>query len=473
MDSTINFSKQLADAIAKKSAWFDSTQLPKTLESYRNIKGYMTSLSGVMSRKGFIKNDPYKHEKKITDLTALDDSAFIESERASCVGTRLSDYDNMLDYISSYVKFSVEGLTVDRIKKLCAFNNYISWTSFSNTSSKPTTKALAEIVNSIKNGSDNMSINMVNDILTLLAKEITAINLSLKALTDFQREEYKLLVRTKITDTKVFNPTGEAMTINAAVSKVRKMFPLALGKKPFYTELIEELVSEEFAPDKEARRAAALNRVAIQGVAQSSAETKRDDSRETLMDAVRILGGSASQLEIIINKLTENSQTLESQKKGFLHQLAVALRHAFALKQKPIEYRVTITENVTQTTRIETVNIGDFIADLTKRMRQYASISQRKNNGYQKLAVLEETRVLEYLNKQLSECQKILILLAALDSYFKSALVAPGSTPIRGLKIEISAVKGILHKANQQRAEYASIMEEREQLRKMGLKNDE
>ena len=108
MDSNENFSEQIIEAVEAKAAWFDSSELPKLLEAFRNIKGYVTNFVSILTRKGFIQDDPYKHEKKISSVGPIDDSPFLETERATAIGTRLSDYDNMLDFICSYVKFTVD-----------------------------------------------------------------------------------------------------------------------------------------------------------------------------------------------------------------------------------------------------------------------------------------------------------------------------------------------------------------------------
>ena len=88
-----------------------------------------------------------------------------------------------------------------------------------------------------------------------------------------------------------------------------------------------------------------------------------------------------------------------------------------------------------------------------------------------KLDQLPDTKILEFVNKQLSECQKILVLLPSLDTYFKASASAMNGSKIRGIKIEISALKGILHKANQQKADFAAIAEEKAQLQKLGFRN--
>ena len=471
MDSNENFSKQIIEAVEAKAAWFDSYELPKLHESFRNIKGYVTNFDSILTRKGFIQDDPYKHEKKISSVGPIDDSPFLETERATAIGTRLSDYDNMLDFICSYVKFTVDGLQMDTIKKLVAFNNCIPWGSLSNTSTKQISKSLSEIINSVKNSTDTMSISMMNDILSLLSKEYSAINDYLKNIADFQRENYKALVRKNIIELDDFDKEQAKSSTSNAIAMIRKFFPQTMGKKPFYNELITELVAEEFGPNAEALSLKLLSKLEIKSNTAKQKVSTAPDAHEMIMEAVRILGSTSSQFEVIKQKLVENKTTLDNQQNSFFHQLKAAIRKAFGLKEKPTEYKLTVTETVTHTTRTEIVRIQEFIADIEKRSRVYSAISLRKNAGYMKLDQLPDTKILEFVNKQLSECQKILVLLPSLDTYFKSSASAMNGSKIRGIKIEISALKGILHKANQQKADFAAISEEKAQLQKLGFRN--
>ena len=471
MDNNESFSKQIIEAVDAKAAWFDSTDLPKLHDSFRNIKGYITNLISVLSRKGFIQADPYKHEKKISTVAPIDDSPFLDTERSTVVGTRLSDYDNMLDFICSNVKFTVDAMQMDTIKKLVAFNNSIPWDALSNNSPKHTTKSLCDIINSVKNSNDTMAISMLNDILSLLAKENVSINEHLQSIADFQREYYKAQVRKNILELDSFNKDQARSSTSNAIAMIRKFFPQTMGKKPFYSELVNELIAEEFGPNAQALSMKLLSKLEIKANTTKQKTSNEPDQHEIIMGAIRILGSSSSQFEIVKKKLEENKTTIDNQQNNFFHKFGAAIRKAFGLRERPVEYKLTISEAVTHTTRTETVRIQDFIADIEKRSRVYAAIAIRKNAGYTKLDQLPDTKILEFLNKQLSECQKILVLLGALDTYFKTTASVVNSSKIRGIKIEISALKGILHKANQQKADFVAILEEKQQLQKLGIKN--
>lgn len=471
MDNPDNFSKQIIEAVEAKAIWFNTTELPNLHKSFRNMKGYITNFISILLRKGFIHEDPYKHEKKISTVVPIENSPFLETERSSVLGIRLSDYDNMLDFICTYVKFTVETLQPDVIKKLIAFNNSLPWASLSKDTTKQTAKSLMDVINNVKISKDTMTISMLNDILSLLSKENLAINEYLKNIADFQQESYKAKVRKNILDLNDFDREQAKTSIPNAVGLIRKYFPQTMGNIPFYNDLIAELVAEEFGPNADSLRMKLLAKLEIKSQSVKQKETAGPDTHEMIMEAIRILGSSSSQLEIIKKKIEENKATLDSQQNSIFRQLCMAFRIMLGLKEKPTEYKLTIVETVTQTRRIEIIRIQEFLADLEKRIRVYSAIAMRKSNVYIKIDQLSDIKILEFLNKQLSECQKILILLAALDSYFKSSASALNGSKIRGIKIELSTLKGILHKTNQQKAEVVAIIEEQNQLKKLGIKN--
>jgi cell shape-determining protein MreC len=65
----------------------------------------------------------------------------------------------------------------------------------------------------------------------------------------------------------------------------------------------------------------------------------------------------------------------------------------------------------------------------------------------------------------------MLKILNGLDEFFKSAPLPQNRSKIKGLKMEITALKNSIVKANQRRSEYTAYIEEEAQLRKLGITN--
>ena len=232
--------------------------------------------------------------------------------------------------------------------------------------------------------------------------------------------------------------------------------------------MIDELIQEEYSPEKEKFRETLLKKFEI---SSNKKEEKKIqiNTKELLMDAVRALGAAAPLFEQIVQKVDENHKVLQSEHNGFLDKLLALLRQAFNRPEKPVVYTVTVTEPLTQSRKQEDINYQDFITDINRRRRTYNSFSVKKAPGYVKIENQTEKAIQEYLAKQISECNRLMQLLAALDEYFKSAPAIENRPKIKGLKMELTSLKNCIVKTNQRKAEYTALIEEEEQLKKLGI----
>ena len=187
-----SFSKSLYAAAESKTQWYDSVQLQKLLEEYRKYHSVIKNLISMLERKGLIQPDPYKLDKKISDIVVPADTPFYDNEKVMIMGTRLSDYESQLDFICNFFRFSVDSLPLDRIKKLLSLNNFIIWSSLVPTNQRPNINGLAEIILPIRMGSAPLSIGMLNDCISSAEKTIVTINSILNDLPDFQKALYKI-----------------------------------------------------------------------------------------------------------------------------------------------------------------------------------------------------------------------------------------------------------------------------------------
>ena len=118
MSEIIEFETALYKALDEKVSWYDMTVLPSVLESYRVLHSCVTNLASVLVKKGLIVPDPYRLDKKITDVQIPDESEYAEKDRNMVIGVRLSDYERIIDFLCNFFTFSVRSLTLERIKRL-------------------------------------------------------------------------------------------------------------------------------------------------------------------------------------------------------------------------------------------------------------------------------------------------------------------------------------------------------------------
>ena len=94
-----SFSEKVIAAVEAKTTLFDETILPGLIDKYRILHTSIKNLFELLIQKSLIKDDPYKLDKKISDVVAPDSSDFMDTERPVVMGARLSDYETMLDFI--------------------------------------------------------------------------------------------------------------------------------------------------------------------------------------------------------------------------------------------------------------------------------------------------------------------------------------------------------------------------------------
>lgn len=463
-----NYNKQLLELAEAKKQWYDTEEMFKILEEYRNLLGVVNNLINLLEKKGLIQPDPYKLDKKISDIAVPDEIPFLDSERSMVIGARLSDFESMLDFICNIFKFSVSTVSVERIKTLLSLNNYFQWNALVPTSTKPNTKGLAEIVQAVKMGTDSLSVSVLNDTINYAAKTISKINSLLKDLTDFQKELYKVEIRKTLFEHPSYSVEKAQKSTNDALQQIKKLYPQVMGKRPFYSELIEELIQEEYGPEKEKLKVNLLKKFEISNNKKEEKKVKID-TKEMLMEAIRALGSAAPLLEQISLKIDENHKVLQSEHNGFFDKLMAIIRQAFNRPEKPVIYTITVTDTLTQSRKQEDINYQDFSAEINRRRRTYNSFSVKKAPGYVKIENQTEKAIQEYLTKQISECNHLMQLLIALDEFFKSAPTIENRSRIKGLKMELTSLKNCIVKTNQRKAEYTALIEEEEQLKKLGI----
>ena len=234
-----DFLELFKKAVNEKSAWFNTEQLPKMLDHYRLLHTCVKNIFDYLVKKALITPDPYKLEKKISDITLPESTQFIESERSMIMGQRFSDYESTLDFLCNYYKFSVTNITIPNIKKLADLTNAILWNSFTVNNNKINTRVLATIVFDGRQNSDTMTVSMINDSLSKASHAQSAILSALKEFTDFQREMYKGTVRKNILGSPNFSMQKALESPAAETAMIKKNFSSGMGKIPYYGELIE------------------------------------------------------------------------------------------------------------------------------------------------------------------------------------------------------------------------------------------
>ena len=466
------FGEALQKALSQKQEWYNTECLQELLSQYRLMHTCVKNLYENFVKKSLIIPDPYRLDKKISSIVVPETTPFAESDIPNVFGERFSNYETMLDYICTYFRFSTENFTLANVKKLIDFNKVFEWDDLSMNNSRMNTRALAMTINKAKTGVPNVVQSMINDSVSKCAQTVKVIAKILNELGVFQRELYKGGLRKDLFEHPDFDKAKAAESPEAELAEIKRLYSKVTGKKNFYADLVNEILEEDHGPNKEQKQAAVLEKLAIKNVAK--AETKKKagpDTKEMLMQSVLAIGACAPTLVQLHSKLTENFDVLFTRKATFWNKLMALIIRAFNLKEKERICQLPVKDAKTGVERVQKINVSEFLTDLGKKERIFSGIAA-KGHEYQRIESANEDAILGFVNKQISELQSEFVIINSFDAYFKNEVHAEFKAKVKGMQIELSALRNSIINANKKRSEYASYKEEAEQMKKLGISDN-
>ncbi len=473
MEESGNFEQELQAALSKKAEWFNGQQLPQTLGDYRMLHTIVKNLFELLTKKSLIIPDPYRLDKRISEIVIPDTKPFPEGDIAKEMGLRFSDYELMLDFICTYFRFSLDNLTLPKIKKLVEFNACIEWDNLSPNSAKPNTKSLAMVISNAKSGAQPVMVSMLGDAIQKSSDCLKKINAEMAELVSFQKESYKGQIRQKIIANPGFNKEA-ASTSEGELAEIKRLFPKIMGKTPLYNDLVGELIKEDFDSKRDKLRADIFTRLQIKAAVKKdeTAKKKGPDTKAMLIETVFAIGGLAPTIQTLHQKLEEDFKILFSKKQGFFKALAAAFKRAFKLKEKELTVTVTLKDPKTEVGRSEVIKVNEFMNNIASKSRIYNGIAVR-GPEFSKIMGATEESILGFVTKQLSEAKMLFSLINALDIHFKKEVEIINRPKLKGLQIELSALRNSIVAINKKRGEYLAVKEEHEQMKNLGMSTNE
>jgi hypothetical protein len=460
MADNTEYLQSLSGAINARREWLEHSELAKLKEELRTFQMAFSSLYSIYLKKGLIHEDPYKHEAKMGEIEVPETAPFPDTERVEQLSIRLSNYDNQLDFLVNFYQFSVEFLSLDRIKRILNLVKYIDWVRFVPDSQSPNTRALVEITNQIKVGGDPLSVSVINESMLNLSKTTGSILSYLKMLSDFNREGYKLELRSAVTGT--MSPTDASQ-----LPVIKKKFASVMPGKAFYPDLVEEVIREDFSKEGPALREKVLKSLEIADNKPKAAK-KAVSFKTILLEGIQIIGSVAVTLGEIGNKFDENEILLENKKKTFWEKFRRFMQQVMNKEPDPVIYDVEYMDSVRGVPVREKVNFNDFRGDLDRKARNMAVISA-KGNAMARLEAMQEDQLTQFLEKSIRDIQTLHKTLFALDDFFKAEIDREEREKVKGIKPELATIKNAIIRANQKRHEFTAQKEEEEQLRRLGI----
>tara|TARA_B100000614_G_scaffold186845_1_gene167925 strand:- start:2464 stop:3870 length:1407 start_codon:yes stop_codon:yes gene_type:complete len=463
-----SFEAELEARLDARRAELEEHDLPQLKQHLRRMQSSFQAIHNVLRKKGLLKEDPYKYEERLSELDTPSDAHYTDSERDTQLSIRLGQYDTRISYLTDYYDWSLESLDLRRLKEVVKFLKYINWRNVSDTATQPTTRGLGEQMVKIKRGSDTLSANIVTDAQDQLSGASREALSILKRITGYQRERYKLEARrTVFTDPKVPAAPSEEQYDQAART-VKAVFPRHMPGQPFARDLILEIFAENSPGGGDAIRQTLLDSLAA---AAAPAEEKKtgDDLKPILLESARTIAGASRSLEEAVRKLSDNAIVLESRKLSLgemLRQIWQRLRGQDSVDRV---FTIDYVDSTTNARKSEEINFDQFVASVGRRARIYNGLLSKSGAAWVKLQNSDEDTLLQFVTKDTQEVYGIVRRLEGLDTFFRAEVSREQRSQLRSINTEVTVINDTLVRARKKTRQYVSKIEEREQLRKLGI----
>ncbi len=458
MEGSEAFLQQLTDALSQRAQWLEGTQLPKLRDGIQNYQTLFESIMAMLIRKGLLREDPYNYEQPQSDIIIPSDAPLPDFENADETSYRLAAFRRQLKYVLAEVGFNLSALPLARLKKLSTLISYVNWSELTDSSSSPVTRSFARATTKILLSGDTMSAQILKEQETKIVATFLECRSIIADLVAYHRESWKAELRRAVLPHVTLEPGGSGKT-EETLRGMRKVYAREMTGRPWYPALAQELVGEEVESDADARKARLLASLAIPEAAPAPRPVIQRDGRAILMEAVRILSRPHEELVTAVESLTETERLFETRE----HGLGSALRRLFGLsarkKTDTHTYEITFTEPAVGTTKAEKLSFPLFAQDARKKATLLATIASGKGPAYRRLDMTREGPLANFLDKQLNEMLLIHRRLSGFNALFQDKASQGGKQGVRGIKLELLAIRNALVKANQRRHEFGERTE--------------
>jgi len=464
------FLAELSSSLRDYGLELERAVLPGFKANLQNLKSTYNSLLGLLSKKGLLSDDPYQFSEKISEIKAVANEPFLESQKQSVVSIRMHNFESQLSFLADYYQFSLDYLSLSRLRAINQLLRYVRWESVTETSTEINTKIVAELIGRIRKGEDSISAGLVNDMVTQMKTNSSKVLEALKRVSLFKREEYKLTLRT--TFWTGMNLAQEEVSGNPdnVQKKIRKEFVLHLKGHPYIPELIKELLEEDFAPNAAALREELLTRLRVTKTVEEKPKATVDP-RVDLMEAVRNFSACNLPLDAALRKLSDNASLLDSSQDSLGERFQKWLRKLMGIQNKPRVFVIDLFDPVTGAPKRDPLEFDPFLAETHSRIRTLATMAIRNGPAFQTLLQKSEDEILAWFERQFIEVSKTAERFVGLDLFFKTEVPKERRGQVKGIKAEIAQVRTVIGNANKQRHEAVARREEQEQLKRLGIKS--
>jgi hypothetical protein len=279
-------------------------------------------------------------------------------------------------------------------------------------------------------------------------------------MSDYNREAYKLDLRINVLS--ALTPSEASV-----IPTIRKKFPAAMPGKPFYPDLVEEVIKEDSNAGKPLRE----NVLKQMAVPLNKPKTVAPPIvfKNILIEGLNAIGSVGLIMTEVGVKLDENAALMENRKKGFWDKLKRVIQQMLNKEPAPIIFNVGYMDPIKGVPVNERVDFAQFRAEMDRKTRTLTALASRSGGAFAKMQAMNEGQLMVLLEKNIREVQTIHKILGALDDFFKLEAGRDERDKVKGIKPELATMKNAIVKANQRRHEFSAQKEEEEQMKKLGV----
>lgn len=468
MSQTDLFVAKLDEALLSKAAVLTKEEIPKLKEQCRTFQAAFSGLYKVFLEKGLIQEDQYDYEQKVSDLKAPPSDPFSESDLQNQMNIRLQTYTTQLDFMNNFFFMSVESLNLKGIKNMLSIIDYFHWSELSPNAAHMMSRSLTIYVEKIKQTGDGMAINILSNSIKVLKDLQKTIKVILKKITLFARQNYKLQCRMNVISQMTLDPNRINNDLTGTLQAIKFEFPVKWDGNPFFRELVEEILNEDYSPKAESLQEKILASLAVrEKVVQKKKIDKSAELKKELLALVGELAKIYIPMETIIIRLDDNSHILDENMKTFAQKFSRWINRVMRQKNE-VFYELEMSSSSNRKSR-EKINFTSYLNWIRMKANFYKNLNNPQSTSYLRAAESDLPHLDEFLEKNQLELKKIINRLAALERFFKNDADPELKNKVRGFKAELQQMKMVVGKIVSGLKEYQVQLEEIEQLKALGI----
>ena len=469
MSESEGFQVRLEALIEAKRQFLEEKTLPQLKESFRVFQSLFENLYNILLRKALVREDPYEYEQKISEVTVPPKGDIPDSEKGERISQRLSTFHAQLEFLNTYYQFNLDFIDLPRTRLIIGLVQYINWAHVTETSPDATTAVLAETLGKIRPGSDNISTGIISTSLDQMRPLFRSILAQLKEIFGFQRQAYKLALRQELLPS-IHQVLGRlyASSPDKAYEKTKTVFASKVKGKPFYRDLVTEILKEEFAEDAAELQERSL--AALKIPEEKPVEgRKKPDYKIILLEAGRLMFPAGRHIQDALRKIVNNQELLEKSRQGLGGKLRAWLQKAFQNRELSRTVEIRYFDSRTSTTQTESIDFRKFVERVRRKISLFDALSLPDSTSFARLSEAPEQQIEGFLKKNLGELQLLHRRLQGLSEYFRQEASKEQKDQLKGIKIELSGLKNCIVRTNRRRYEYVALKEEEARLQQLGV----